>query len=529
VRNLFILSLLVVLSAAGARAEEVAGEVRVGNCIFRGATVLSEDGIKALTGPVVQAGTYPTSCLQAADALELALRKAGAFAARVYIDAPENSPVTVLTVIEGRLAADGVKLGRSSARVDDGVILEQTRQILEPGSVLTADKYERAILLLHDLPGIAGSESTLYPAERAGEANYEVYPKDAALVEGHAYADNFGGASTGEYRVGSAVDINSPFGRGDKFTATANVSQKGTYYLSLDASAPLAGNGLRGGISAGALDYRTDENDDLRGYARDLSAYLHYPMIRSRQTNVYGEARIGREDMKDRNDTSTVTDRFVDTAHLKLSGDRLDGMLGGGKTGFSIEGVIGNTDLDGYEPYRQEDASSAKTAGAFARLAYHFSRLQHLGGPWQGYIEVAGQLASKRLDSSQSISFGGPFDFPGYKSGEVLGDEGHRLHVDARYNVPAGVMGGKMQVSAFYDIGTLTTHAKEFAGNVIVPGVEDKSYTLQSAGLGMSVVWKTVTLQGVVARRINNQIPDRLLDGDSNDDLHGWFQLVYNF
>jgi hypothetical protein len=84
-----------------------------------------------------------------------------------------------------------------------------------------------------------------------------------------------------------------------------------------------------------------------------------------------------------------------------------------------------------------------------------------------------------------------------------------------------------MQVSAFYNIGSLTSHAKTINGNVITPGIESDTFILQSAGLGFSAIWPEVTLQGVLGRRIDNEVPERLLDDD--DDFHGWLQVVYNF
>jgi hemolysin activation/secretion protein len=409
VRNPPIALLLMLYIVSNAKA----GDISIGDCIVREANALTTEEIIALTQPIIDEGSLPTHCVQAAAALETAIRKTGAFATRVFIDALEDSPNIILRVVEGRLAENGVKLGRSGARVNDDVILGQTNEILKPGTTITAEKFERAILLLNDLPGIAGSESTLLPAEKEGEANFEIYPEDGKLIEGHVYTDNFGSAFTGEYRVGAAVDIKSPFLMGEKFSVGANVSDLGTYYISFDASMPITNSGLRCGVSIGVLDYHTDETNDLRGYSREGSVYLHYPLIRSRQTNLNGEVRFGRENMKDEDNSSTVTDRHVDTGHLVVSGDRIDGLLGGGTSKFSLEGVVGYLDLGGYEPFRQEDQNTARTNGRFSRMAWSVSRLQHINGPWQTYIELAGQLASKRLDSSQSISFGEPYDFPG--------------------------------------------------------------------------------------------------------------------
>ena len=503
-------------------------EIQVGDCLIESAGLLAEDRITGIVEPIVAAGIYPTSCVQAAQALETELRQAGAFAARVFWDTDPDRNVMVLRMAEGRLADDGIELGRSSERVRDDVIRDHLASSLQPGEALTSRRVERAILLLNDLPGIKGSENTLYPGEREGEARFESFPEDSRLIEGSAYTDNFGSRVTGQYRAGALVDVNSPFKRGDKLSVVTSATTEGTYYVSLDASLPVAGDGTRAGLVLDLLDYRTDESRNPRGNAHEVQAYLYHPFLRSRRTNFFGEAKAGREDMRDEDDASPITDRYVESAQLILHGNHLDGALGGATNEFRLEGTVGYLDLGGYETYRQEDAQSARTDGDFARLAWRASRLQHLTGPWQGYVEIVGQIASKRLDSSQSISFGGPYDFAGYHSGEILGDEGHRLHVDLRYNAPSRLWNGQAQVSAFYTIGTITTHAKEFVGNTIVPGIDDRRYTLQSVGVALNWSWSSTALRGVVGKSIANQIPGELLDEDP-DDYRGWFQLVHTF
>ncbi|MDA0786510.1 MAG: hypothetical protein O3B37_09485 [Proteobacteria bacterium] len=520
--------------AATMTADALAGaaqaETRVGGCIVTGEHRLPGERVREIISAELAAEDHSgTACLHAAGGIEAALREAGAFAARVFVEPSQDGSTVVLKVIEGRIAEDGIRLGRSGERVDDDVILRQLDQILEPGSALSADKQERAILLTNDLPGVAGSESTIYPAETPGEANFEIHPKDSGLVTGHVYADNFGSSFSGEYRAGATIDVNSPLGRGDKVSLGANASDEGSLYGFIDGSLPLFFNGSRVGAALSMLDYRTDGLNGLEGETQDVSVYGYHPVVRSRQTNLYGEVRLGREWLYDADATGTVTDREVDTAHLRLTGDHADRLWGGGTNKFSFEGVVGHLDLDGFAAYRLEDAQTANTQGDFARLTWNLSRLQHIAGPWQTFVEIAGQFASKRLDSSQSISFGGPYDFPGYHSGEILGDEGERLHMDLRYNVPSRTFGGKLQLSAFYNIGSIETHAKEFRGNVVVPGVEDQSFTVQSAGLGLSLAWDDVQLRTVVGRRISNEIPDRLLDDGGDDDYRGWLQVVYGF
>lgn len=61
-----------------------------------------------------------------------------------------------------------------------------------------------------------------------------------------------------------------------------------------------------------------------------------------------------------------------------------------------------------------------------------------------------------------------------------------------------------------------------------MPGSEQQSYTLQSAGLGFSQTWTQLRLLGAVGWPIDNEIPDQLLDEDASG-MRGWLQLVYSY
>lgn len=507
----------------------VASEFRIGDCIVQHVGSLPEEKVRQIVESNLTNESSIQDCLRSTITIEREIRQEGAFAARVYPERVEGSEKLKLSIMEGRLAENGISLSGGISRVNDELILDQLIDILEPGSPLMASRYERAILLTNDIPGIGGSSSTLFPGDNVGEAKFQMTPVESKLVEGNVYLDNFGSVYTGENRIGATVNINSPFKVGDKFTLGANATNEDTYFVYLDASLPVWLSGMRTGITVDALDYHTDEPNDFRGNSQLLEAYLSYPVLRSRQTNVYSEMRVSRESMEDKNNTSKVTDREVNSVKLTLNGDHIDHWYGGGTNSFHFDTVVGDLDLDGYKPYAEEDAMTAQTAGHFLLLNWQLSRLQHISGPWQSQVLLAGQIASKRLDGSQSISFGGPYDFPGYHSGEIMGDEGIRLHWDIRYNMMLHQLGGHQQVSAFYDIGRLKTHAKDIVGGLIVPGVDEEWYTLQSAGLGFSQIWTKVQIQGALGWQIDNQISDELLDGDPSEDFRAWIQLVYNY
>lgn len=495
-----------------------------------GNTLLSAEELHKSLSPHTGRPLTTQDIHEAADNLMQAIRNKGAFAAKVYI-LPQDIVDNTITfnVIEGHLAENGIMLGRSSERVKDRVLLDQLKHTLKPGSIITADKYERAIYLTNDLPGIAGSENLIFPAEQVGEAGFEVIPEDENLLSGDVYYDNFGSTFTGRNQFGTTLEFNSPFGHAERITAGAVTSDEGTVFGYLDANAPLYPNGLRGGFSVDSLDYKTNQENGLRGTGFDGSLYLRYPIIRSRLNNLYSELSYTYSALKDEDDLSTITDRELHVGSVQIYGDLSDSLLGGGVTTYRMEGYIGEVDLDGYEPYKEYDAQHADTQGSFSRATLNLTRLQHLIGNLQGYAAFHGQLASGYMDSAQSISFGGPYDFPGYHSGEIFGDEGWMTHVDLRYNIETPPWQGTMQMSVFYDYGYIKTHTEAIVDGFPVPGATERSFHLQSTGFGLIQNWDHVTLQGILGWQVNNKIENELLDDGGEDDFQAWISMDYHF
>ena len=194
-----------------------------------------------------------------------------------------------------------------------------------------------------------------------------------------------------------------------------------------------------------------------------------------------------------------------------------------------MEAYVGDVNLDDYQPFKEYDAQYADTQGGFSRATWSLTRLQHLIGKLQTYVAFNGQIASKNMDPSQSLAFGGPFDFPGYHAGEISGDEGWMIHTDLRYTFNTVPWQGALQLSVFYDYGSLTSHTVAIVDGFAVPGSKDRTFTMQSAGFGFSQTWEHFTLQGVLGWQLDNEIPDELLDDGGDNDFQGWIHLVYSF
>ena len=153
-------------SAETGESDSVGPLVYIETISVIGNTTLPEDKINQIIEPFVGRNLSTTEIHEVSDSLMDALRKAGAFTAKVYIlpqDIDDNR--LVLNIMEGHLAEDGILLSHSSNRVKDDVITDQLENTLNPGSKLTAKKYERAVLLTNDLPGIKKNKNLILTAD----------------------------------------------------------------------------------------------------------------------------------------------------------------------------------------------------------------------------------------------------------------------------------------------------------------------------------------------------------------------------
>ena len=111
-------------------------------------------------------------------------------------------------------------------------------------------------------------------------------------MSGSIDADNAGNRYTGENRLGATVSLNNPLGLGDVATFRSVTSGHGLNYGLLSYELQ-AGKG-RVGVSYSRLNYslgKEFESLKANGTAEVASLYGIYPLIRSRDNNLY--VRLG--------------------------------------------------------------------------------------------------------------------------------------------------------------------------------------------------------------------------------------------
>ena len=401
----------------------------------------------------------------------------GYFVAQAYVPAQDvaGGAVTIV-VVEGHY---GKIVLNNRAHVSDGVA-RSVLEGLDSGDVVASAPLERRLLLLSDLPGVRVG-STLTPGERVGTSDLLVDLAPGRHVDGVIEADNGGNRYTGVYRGGGVINFNEPFGLGDVASLRVLSAGSGLTYVRGAYQARIQDATV--GVAYTHLNYRLGEEFKslhAHGVADVASVYGSYPLIRSRDANLYALADFQAKTLDDRIDeTQSVSKRSARVVSLGLDGDRRDHLWGGGWSSFSINWAQGDLDIK-TPALRVVDAATARTQGGYGKLSFEADHLRRLSPSLSVYGAVRGQLASKNLDSSEKMELGGLYGVRAYPEGEAYGDQGYIATAEVRLELPAlSNPSNQLQAVAFADYGSITVNKRPWA-----PGVNHRD--LSGAGVGLT-------------------------------------------
>jgi hemolysin activation/secretion protein len=491
--------------------------VRVNSLRLTGHTLFSETQLMAATG------FEPGRDLTLADLRDIAARisdyynRRGYFLAQAYLPAQDiQEGAVTITVIEGRYGAIELHNRTNlSDRVANGVL-----NGLDSGDIVATAPLERRLLLLADIPGVQVS-STLSPGSAVGTSDLAVDLEPGRRVTGSVEADNGGSRYTGPYRFGGTVNLNNPTGHGDLISLRALASNAGLVYGRASYQALVGVATI--GVAYSHLDYelgREFKSLDADGSADVVSLYGSYPLVRSRDANLYALAGLDAKWFEDQlGAASIVTEREAKVLTLGVAGDSRDRFGGGGWNVYSIGGTLGDLDIESPADLAI-DRLTARSNGGYGRLNASFARLQTIAGPLSLYGAVRGQVASKNLDSSEKMELGGPYGVRAYPVGEAYGDEGYVATAEARLQLPRfDELPGGVELVAFIDVGAVR-YAKDpwFTG----PNVAHRS------GYGVGATWaapNNLIVKVSYARKLGDE------DATSAPDRDGrfWFQVAKLF
>lgn len=426
---------------------------------FTGNTLFSDLQLRAVTNPFLGKELDFEGLNDVATSVRAYYRSRGYFLAQAYL--PEQSirqGVAQIGIIEGRIGQLELD-SKPGLRISDSLLAGIVGSHLEQGQIITEKGLERPLLLINDLPG-AQVTSEIRPSRTVGAADVRVNVDQIEdAFSGFVDADNHGNRFTGEYRIGTNLNWNTPLHYGDQATFRGFVSDEGMWYTRFAYLVPVGYWGTRIGASFSKFEYRLTKDFaslQANGEGEVKNIYGFHPIVRTRNSNLIAQFSYEDKRLVDRvESTGSLERRGISDWKLGAVGDFRDGFLSGGLNAYSFTYTAGNL---GIFPPAVAAADVAaighKTSGDFRKMNLDARRLQRVNDDTSFLFSFSGQRASKNLASAEKFSLGGPNAVRAYPVGEATADDGIVLTGELRYITPGfKVFGGDFTLAGFVDYG----------------------------------------------------------------------------
>lgn len=462
---------------------------------FVGATLVPESELQASVAEMI--GKSVTF----ADLQQLTVKAAAVYARHGYGLARVFVPVQ--EVVDGRIKLSVLegKLGEVSIEIAEGAPIRRERvagmlSVLKPGEPLSTNEYERAMLLLSDLPGIKPQSSvTVGASSQANDLRVHVEARDR--FQFMLGLDNNGTRDSGRLRLTGSLRWASPFERGDNLDLRIMAAQgMHTAFGRIAYETPVGYSGLRIGGGLARVQYELGGpfaplKPTGVGDVADLS--FNYPLIRQRSTNLLLRGALERKSLTDRYETVGLeTRKRVNGVSLGLALEHRDRWGGGGYNSANVQVYRGSLHLlDPMARVLDRPPFGYSTEGSFTKFTLQAARLQYLAPRWSLMASVGYQHASRNLDPYEKLSLGGPKAVRAYATGEVLVDDGWLGALELRFSPRP-----ETTLYAFYDAarGDMYHRRRVFDPDL---GRSLRGYGLGfswskpgSVGMNLSVAWR---------------------------------------
>lgn len=486
--------------------------VRIKAFTFQGNTLISTDELQAVVAPWV-GRDVDLSGLEAAAAAVGNAYRARDWVVRTLIPRQDvTEGVVRIDVVEGRLGRVYVD-SDSTARMPMATVQSFVDASVATGSLLNMRDLDRGLMLADDLPGVSVTGRML-PGANPGETDIALHAVREPLLTGVVSVDNYGANSVGTLRESAALGVASPLGIGDFLSATF-IHTEGSNYARGEYSIPVGAQGLRLGVFGSAFRYRLTSDPfsslDARGSSVSGGIQAYYPIVRSQNFNLYGNASWEHRSFRNQALGRYISNYGVDDLTLSVNGSFFDELAGGGANSFSLAVISSRADLSG-SPNEAADAAGPNVAGRSSKLRLSLSRQQRLTNSTSLFAGFTSQWSDRNQDSSEKFYLGGPFGVRAYPINEGAGSNGMLLNLELRQQLMHN-----LTATAFYDWGRVTDNVNNnFAGAASV-----NRYSLQGAGLGLTWQHQSgLTLRATWAHRIGSNPNPTATGQDQDGTLH---------
>ncbi len=411
--------------------------------------------------------------------------EAGLYLAYAYLPAQDiKEGVVTIQALPGVLESVEVNWPAEPLRVDRDIVESHLNRLI-PGTVIRVSEVERVVFLLNDLRGIRMSFA-IKPGTQPGKAILVATPSNDKALTGSVGLDANGSRFAGTYRGIASMSWESPLGLGDSLSASHLQSETGGLdFTLLGYTLPVGSNGLKLGANISSVNYALNDNDfplGLNGDAESLGVFALYPLVRSRNLNLFALVGYDKKEFTDRRSLARLeTVKELDSYRVSVSGDARDSALGGGLSFFSLSIEESEVTYPAGVPFGLDDDIKA------TRVNYSLGRLQSVvPGQLMLWGFARGQHALDNLDSSEQCSLGGATAVRAFAQGETSGDSCDLLTLEVRYLPSASWLGTsarEMSLNFFYDQGRV--RFRKDAGTRPL-GFDNHA---ELAGYGIALAW----------------------------------------
>ena len=427
---------------------------------FEGNTLISDHELAGLLEPMTGKALTLIDLHTATLAIKLHYQTLGYFLVEAIVPPQEIiDGVVEIRIVEGRY---GQVVLHNESRLRDSVA-RAFLQPMVPGEVVTAGPYERATLLLSEIPGVE-TEAFFSPGSEVGTADLHVMMQDGAYSTGEVAFGFSAENPAQDASVMWSVHVNNPAGLADELGVSFGVAG-GSRNLGVSYTLP-TGSGLSVG-----LEYKASRQEvggvfaplDIETWAHNVTVSLGYALQRS-----------------------PAADRTLDLSfeHISSGRDILGIMTKDARHRLSA-GVSGRNSVgqDRRIQYAVQGTLGMSLPGSGFRLAYSklngtYSDMRQLAPGTQVNGSVDAQLALSELDASERLELGGPGGVRAYAAG-IPGDSGIVGRLQASQVLGWVPLPGIVQASGYLEGGGVWLRNPDPGGAAFQ----------QRYGFGVGVIW----------------------------------------
>lgn len=368
-----------------------------------------------------------------------------------------------------------VELGRygkitilNDSRVKDSTIKSLISK-LHVGETINSRKLETVINNINDIGGIK-VDIILKPYDKIGESELLIQIKNGKYENYAMYSENYGSQSSGRYRYGFSESFSELYGKGDKLTVTASISNQRQHNYGIQYEQNIGNDGSKIGININKTDYELGSNYSSMGAignASTIGIYGVTPFYKTSNSELELHYGLEYRDLKDEmREFDYAIEKHSYGVNLGVNGMELLP-----KTSINYDFTIYAGNLIADKAYIGEIPLQIDNTGIYKKGFVNFNLIHGFDEKLDVLLRVQAQKAANNLDSSDQFYLGGANGIRAYPQGEGSGDEGYQVNAELRYHtkVPGLIL------STYFDIG----HIKYEKGNNFTGGT-----TLKGWGIG---------------------------------------------